>query len=250
MSFPLEDWLEACREHLDTFMQPLFTDGWPHTLPEPVRYPLFGGGKRVRPALALAAYQAVAPEPDDLAPVLPAMAAVEMIHTYSLVHDDLPALDDDDERRGRPTVHIAFGEPAAILVGDALLTEAFSVLAQAPILPALRIDAIQRLYRGFYGDDTAMFNDALSDLALEPARDTFIRHFGDGDQRSVRFEQAHFHQTFHQAFKSCAEDGGQLHQNFISLGLMLGCLYAHLEPLDMALDVRAAHDAALASAQQ
>jgi hypothetical protein len=112
------------------------------------------------------------------------------------------------------------------------------------------IDAIQRLYRGFYGDDTAMFNDALSDLALEPARDTFIRHFGDGDQRSVRFEQAHFHQTFHQAFQACAQQAGRLHQNFVSLGLMLGCLYAHLEPLDMALDVRAAHDAALATVDQ
>ena len=164
MSFPLEDWLGACREHLDAFMQPLFTDGWPHSLPEPVRYPLFGGGKRVRPALALAAYQAVASEPDNLAPVLPAMAAVEMIHTYSLVHDDLPALDDDDERRGRPTVHIAFGEPAAILVGDALLTEAFNVLANAPVLASLRIDTIQRLSRaaGYQG----MIGGQWADIGL------------------------------------------------------------------------------------
>jgi hypothetical protein len=110
------------------------------------------------------------------------------------------------------------------------------------------IDAIQRLYRGFYADDEAMFSSALSDLSLEAAQDTFIRHFGDGDQRSVRFEQAHFHQTFHQAFQACAQQAGRLHQNFISLGLMLGCLYAHLEPLDMALDVRAAHDDALATA--
>lgn len=112
------------------------------------------------------------------------------------------------------------------------------------------IDAIQRLYRGFYADNTAMFSKALSDLSLEAAQDTFIRHFGGGDQRSVRFEQAHFHQTFHQAFQACAQEAGRLHQNFISLGLMLGCLYAHLEPLDMALDVRAAHDAALATAEQ
>ena len=112
------------------------------------------------------------------------------------------------------------------------------------------IGAIQRLYRGFYSDSTAMFADALSDLSLEAAQDTFIRHFGGGDQRSVRFEQAHFHQSFHQAFQACAQEAGQLHQNFISLGLMLGCLYAHLEPLDMALDVRAAHDAASATAEQ
>ena len=112
------------------------------------------------------------------------------------------------------------------------------------------IDAIQRLYRGFYTDEPAMFDAALSDLSLEPARDTFIRHFGGGDQRSVRFERAHFHQTFHHAFQACAQQEGRLHQNFISLGLMLGCLYAHLEPLDLALDVRAAHDAALATAAQ
>lgn len=110
------------------------------------------------------------------------------------------------------------------------------------------IQAIRRLYRGFYTDDTPMFNTALSDLSLEPARDTFIRHFGGGDQRSVRFERAHFHQTFHHAFQACAQHEGRLQQNFISLGLMLGCLYAHLEPLDLALDVRAAHDTALATA--
>lgn len=105
------------------------------------------------------------------------------------------------------------------------------------------ISAVQRLYRGFYSDDERMFGEALSDLSLEAAQDTFVRHFGGGDQRSVRFERAHFHQTFHQAFRACAQQGGQLHRNFISLGLMLGCLYAHLEPLELALDVRAAHDA-------
>ena len=110
------------------------------------------------------------------------------------------------------------------------------------------VGAIQRLYRGFYADDSEMFDGALSDLSLEAARDTFVRHFGGGDQRSVRFERAHFHQTFHQAFQSCATQGGRLHQNFISLGLMLGCLYAHLEPLGMAFDVRAAHDAAMPGA--
>ena len=110
------------------------------------------------------------------------------------------------------------------------------------------IGAIQRLYQGFYADDAAMFSDALSELSLEAARDTFVQHFGDGDQRSVRFERAHFHQTFHQAFQACAQQGGRLHQNFLSLGLMLGCLYAHLEPLEMAFDVRAAHDAALSDA--
>ncbi len=99
---------------------------WPEGLVAPVRHVLFGGGKRVRPLLALLAAEAVS---DDAAPALPWAIAVEMIHTYSLAHDDLPAMDDDDERRGRPTCHIAYDEAHAILAGDALLTEAFLVLA-------------------------------------------------------------------------------------------------------------------------
>jgi geranylgeranyl pyrophosphate synthase len=92
-----------------------------------MRYPLAGGGKRIRPRLTLAAARAGGADP---ARALPVAAAVELIHTFSLVHDDLPALDDDDERRGRPTVHVAFGEAIAILAGDGLLTEAFGALAE------------------------------------------------------------------------------------------------------------------------
>ena len=87
-----------------------------------MRYALAGGGKRVRPVLCLATAEAAGAEAER---ALPAAAAVELVHTFSLVHDDLPALDDDDERRGRPTVHIRFGEDMAVLAGDALLTEAF-----------------------------------------------------------------------------------------------------------------------------
>src|SRR4051794_39635513 len=86
-----------------------------------MRYPLAGGGKRIRPRLCLAAARAGGADP---AADLPAAAAIELIHTFSLVHDDLPALDDDDERRGRPSAHVAFGEADAILAGDALLAEA------------------------------------------------------------------------------------------------------------------------------
>ena len=92
------------------------------SLEEPIRHALTGGGKRVRPVLCLAAGEAVGAEPSH---VLPAAAAVELVHSFSLVHDDLPALDNDTERRGRPSVWAAFGEAPAILAGDALLGEAF-----------------------------------------------------------------------------------------------------------------------------
>ena len=102
---------------------------WPETIHRAVRYSLFAGGKRIRPLLVLAAGEAVGGSRDD---VMPLACAVEMIHTYSLVHDDLPAMDDDDLRRGKPTSHKVFGEGIAILVGDALLTRAFEIMADAP----------------------------------------------------------------------------------------------------------------------
>jgi len=92
-----------------------------------VRYSLFAGGKRIRPLLALAAGETVGGSRDEL---MPLACAVEMIHTYSLIHDDLPAMDDDDLRRGRPTSHKVFGEAIAILAGDALLTRAFHLMAE------------------------------------------------------------------------------------------------------------------------
>ncbi len=100
----------------------------PLRLREGMRYAVLGGGKRMRPLLTIAACEAVG---GDAAQAMPAACAVEMVHAYSLVHDDLPAMDDDVERRGKPTVHVAFGQPAAILVGDALLTLAFGAFAGA-----------------------------------------------------------------------------------------------------------------------
>src|SRR5688500_16981204 len=107
-----------------------------------MRYSLFAGGKRLRPMLALAAAESVALANDDdlavrRADALPAACALELIHTYSLVHDDLPAMDDDTLRRGRPTSHVVFGEGQAILAGDALLTEAFALMSREPADPAL-----------------------------------------------------------------------------------------------------------------
>jgi geranylgeranyl diphosphate synthase type II len=100
----------------------------PGALTGAMRHLLFPGGKRLRPVLALAAAEAVGGNPRV---ALPMAVAVELIHTYSLIHDDLPCMDDDATRRGRPTVHVAYGEATAVLAGDALLTEAFAVLAEA-----------------------------------------------------------------------------------------------------------------------
>jgi geranylgeranyl pyrophosphate synthase len=100
-----------------------------------MRYSMQAGGKRLRPVLVLAAGELFDPEPRPADP-LPAAVAVECVHTYSLVHDDLPCMDDDDLRRGRPTAHKAFDEATALLAGDALLTRAFAILG-SPI-PATR----------------------------------------------------------------------------------------------------------------
>jgi len=160
MSSSLTAWMSTRREFLHRFLAPLFAGAWPAELVEALRYPLGTGGKRVRPALCFAAYEATAATPDDLAPVLPAAAALELVHTYSLVHDDLPAMDDDDLRRGRPTVHVAFDPATAILVGDALLTEAFALLARADLPAPVRIALVGTLaeaagYRGMVGGQAA-----------------------------------------------------------------------------------------------
>ena len=97
------------------------------TLVEAMRYSLLAGGKRIRPTLLLATGKVFNAEPEKL---MPAAAALEMIHTYSLIHDDLPAFDNDDLRRGKPTCHVKFGENTAILAGDALFAEAFRIVAE------------------------------------------------------------------------------------------------------------------------
>ncbi|MDF3836610.1 polyprenyl synthetase family protein [Cupriavidus basilensis] len=114
----------------------------PCTLHEGMRYAVLGGGKRVRPLLVHAAGEVVGASPEACDA---AACAVEMIHAYSLVHDDMPCMDDDDLRRGRPTVHKAYDEATALLVGDALQTQAFVVLAEAASLAGLGADARMRL---------------------------------------------------------------------------------------------------------
>ncbi|MCH9685166.1 MAG: polyprenyl synthetase family protein [Deltaproteobacteria bacterium] len=113
---------------LDTLLALPASGDDPLRLREAMRYAVLGGGKRMRPLLTIAACEAVG---GSAAQAMPAACAVELVHAYSLVHDDLPSMDDDQERRGRPTVHVAFGEPAAILAGDGLLTLAFGAFEGA-----------------------------------------------------------------------------------------------------------------------
>jgi farnesyl diphosphate synthase len=114
----------------------------PHKLHQAMRYTVLGGGKRVRPLLVYASGALFGADPDALGR---AAAAVEMIHAYSLVHDDMPCMDDDALRRGKPTVHVAYDEATALLVGDALQAQAFEVLAGAATLPPARLVAMLRL---------------------------------------------------------------------------------------------------------
>jgi len=114
-------------------------DNIPAEIFKAIRYSVFAGGKRIRPILCLAAVEALG---GDIAQALPVACALELIHTYSLIHDDLPAMDNDDFRRGKPTSHKVFGEAIAILAGDALLTEAFNLLSRAE---KVRMHAERRL---------------------------------------------------------------------------------------------------------
>jgi geranylgeranyl diphosphate synthase, type II len=118
---------EHLREEIERYLEELrfSTEAAAGGLEEAMRYSLLAGGKRIRPVLALASADTVGLEPSS---VLPLAAAIELIHTYSLIHDDLPAMDNDDLRRGRPTCHRAFGEDVAILAGDGLYAEAFRLL--------------------------------------------------------------------------------------------------------------------------
>jgi geranylgeranyl diphosphate synthase, type II len=111
-------------------------------LEEALRYSLLGGGKRIRPVLCLATGEALGRDPDEL---LPAACSLELVHTFSLVHDDLPALDDDDLRRGQPSAHVRFGEDVAILAGDGLFAEALRLVAEHQSGPPERVVEVLRM---------------------------------------------------------------------------------------------------------
>ncbi len=134
----------------------------PPRLAEAMRYSLLGGGKRLRPILTLMAAEACGCDPVDS---LPAACAVEMVHTYSLIHDDLPAMDDDDLRRGRPTCHKAFDEATAILAGDGLLTLAFETIARYTHPPEAAIRCVRILAEG--AGPIGMVGGQMADLQAE-----------------------------------------------------------------------------------
>ena len=163
----------ALQEQVDEYLRTLTFSREPATagLEEAMRYSLLAGGKRIRPVLALATAEARGLDP---ATVLPLGAALELIHTYSLIHDDLPAMDDDDTRRGKPTNHKAYGEDVAILAGDALFAEAVTHVLErqqgepANVLAALReitaAAAVSGMVGGQYVDITA--TDSLDAASL------------------------------------------------------------------------------------
>lgn len=154
--FDLKQYLEDRRLMVEEALEVALPqqDGPETRVVEAMRYSLFAGGKRLRPILCLAASEAVG---GDLKAAMPAGCALEMIHTYSLIHDDLPAMDDDDLRRGKPTNHKVFGEAIAILAGDGLLTEAFVLLSDYnSLLPERAVQVIGVIaeaasYRGMVG---------------------------------------------------------------------------------------------------
>jgi geranylgeranyl pyrophosphate synthase len=132
---PLREYLSARRDAVEQSLARLLQPAAPRlaTICDAMRYSLLAGGKRLRPVLTLTSAEAAAPgDVDALRLAMPAACAIEMIHTYSLIHDDLPAMDNDSLRRGKPTLHVVHGEGMAILAGDGLLAEAFALLAREP----------------------------------------------------------------------------------------------------------------------
>ncbi|HEU4521670.1 MAG TPA: farnesyl diphosphate synthase [Thermoanaerobaculia bacterium] len=159
----IDAWLREQRvlveQTLDRHLPPADTP--PAVIHEAMRYAVLGGGKRVRPILAIAAAEACGAQVE---PLLRPFAALELIHTYSLVHDDLPALDNDDLRRGRKTTHVVYGEAMGILAGDALLTEAFSWLAKPVegVTAERQLRAVAVVARAV--DSTGMIGGQVADL--------------------------------------------------------------------------------------
>src|SRR5438477_3478083 len=135
----------------------------PTSIHEAIRYSVFAGGKRIRPVLCLEATRIFSAE---VAPALHPACAIEFIHTYSLIHDDLPALDNDDLRRGKPTCHKKFGEAIAILAGDALLTLAFETIGATPVDAALRVKMLSEVAASA-GTVNGMVGGQVADLEAE-----------------------------------------------------------------------------------
>jgi len=163
MSLP--EFFETDRKEVDRALDHLLPreDVQPPVIHVAMRYSVFAGGKRIRPILCIEAARIFDQRPEA---AFFAACAVECIHTYSLIHDDLPALDNDDLRRGKPTCHKKFGEATAILAGDALLTLAFQVLAEVPVAPERRV-AILREVATAAGTVNGMVGGQVADLQSE-----------------------------------------------------------------------------------
>ena len=177
------------RETIEKALDELFpaTGQWPDRLWKAMKYAVFAGGKRIRPVLARLAHRAAGANPDE---ITHAACGLELIHTYSLVHDDLPALDNDVLRRGLPTVHVAFDEATAILVGDALLTEGLLTLARQPV---------GEEWAGRRAEAVATVADAISVRGMvggqiEDLEATGNFETSDDDPR-VRLDRIHRHKT-------------------------------------------------------
>jgi geranylgeranyl diphosphate synthase type II len=160
---------DELREAVEDYLGDLAFGGELGALEEALRYAVESGGKRVRPVLCLAVAEAAGSSVDD---ALPAAAAVELVHAFSLVHDDLPALDDDDERRGRPSVHVAFGEGVAVLAGDALLAEAvrLALSYDDPAVARELVDATVGMIGGQHRDITGDLDDLAEVERLKTGR--------------------------------------------------------------------------------
>lgn len=173
----LKEYLTERRELVNSYLHGYFSTAFlPEKLYNSITYSLFAGGKRVRPILAIASYEACGGTANE---ILPQASALELIHTYSLIHDDLPAMDNDDMRRGKPTNHKVFGEAMAILAGDALLTEAFFMFTEGAVFPpgAMR-DALRLLSQaaGIKGMVAGQAEDILSEASEPDARTLHFIH--------------------------------------------------------------------------
>ncbi|MCX6353759.1 MAG: polyprenyl synthetase family protein [Candidatus Aureabacteria bacterium] len=161
LQFYLRDKRKIIKEALDRLLPP--SGATAPTVHESMRYSIFAGGKRLRPILCIATLEAMG---KDSSPYLPAACALELMHTYSLIHDDLPAMDDDDLRRGKPTNHKVFGEAVAILAGDALLTLSFELIASMDVAPeAVRVELVRLLARA--GGTEGLVGGQALDLSSE-----------------------------------------------------------------------------------
>ncbi|SFC13775.1 geranylgeranyl diphosphate synthase, type II [Alkalibacterium subtropicum] len=171
---------EAYKESFENYLTDLIQNKSQTAIEEAMRYSLEAGGKRLRPLILLALVRAF---DQDYTQALPAAAALEMIHTYSLIHDDLPAMDDDDLRRGKPTSHIKYTEATAILAGDALLTKAFEILTQGNLADKVKLSLIRELaqasgHEGMVGGQQADMDGENKDLSVEELASIHSRKTG------------------------------------------------------------------------